>query len=66
MFLVILIEGLIGGAAYVNTFYRLYQDIPPIDQEFSLSAVCISDTLGIMVAGAVAVPVHNFICALPA
>ena len=33
-------------------------------KEFSMGAVCISDASGIAVAGAIAVPLHNFLCTL--
>lgn len=66
IFGVILFEGLIGGGAYVNTFYRISQEVPAIWKEFALSVVTLSDSVGITTAGILAIPAHNWICGLPA
>ncbi|XP_064604901.1 battenin-like [Liolophura sinensis] len=64
VFAIVLFEGLLGGGAYVNTFYKMSKEIPPEIREYSLSVATISDSAGIAVAGAVAIPVHNAICSL--
>ncbi|KAI0232056.1 Battenin [Lamellibrachia satsuma] len=64
MFGLILFEGVLGGAAYVNTFYNIVNQEPPDRKEFSMGVVSIADAAGIAVAGAVAVPLHNFLCTL--
>lgn len=47
----ILWEGLLGGGAYVNTFYRISEEIPPAKRLFALSATTFSDSAGIALAG---------------
>uniref|UniRef100_A0A8R1EGE7 Battenin n=1 Tax=Caenorhabditis japonica TaxID=281687 RepID=A0A8R1EGE7_CAEJA len=64
-FSVIFFEGLLGGASYVNTFRAVHRDIRPEDREFSMGVVSISDTIGIVLAGFLAMPVHNKICSMP-
>lgn len=66
MFAIVLWEGLLGGAAYVNTFYKMSQRIHPLSrQQFAMSIVVFSDSFGIALAGFLAIPVHNAICTLP-
>ncbi|XP_018414637.1 PREDICTED: battenin [Nanorana parkeri] len=65
IFAIILFEGLLGGAAYVNTFNNIAVESKPEDKEFSMAAACVSDTLGISISGALAIPVHNYFCGLP-
>ncbi|XP_066432934.1 battenin isoform X2 [Eleutherodactylus coqui] len=64
IFLIIVFEGLLGGAAYVNTFNNIAIESKPEDQEFAMSVACVSDTLGISLSGAIAIPVHNYFCCL--
>lgn len=64
IFFIILFEGLMGGGAYVNTFYRISEEVPAEHREFSMGVTSISDSLGISLAAAVAIPVHNYICQL--
>uniref|UniRef100_A0A1I7UG29 Battenin n=1 Tax=Caenorhabditis tropicalis TaxID=1561998 RepID=A0A1I7UG29_9PELO len=64
-FFVILFEGLLGGASYVNTFRAVHREIPIESREFSMGFVSISDTVGIVFAGFLAMPVHNQICSMP-
>ncbi|XP_077303552.1 battenin [Lithobates pipiens] len=61
---IITFEGLLGGAAYVNTFNNIAITSKPEDKEFAMAAACVSDTLGISISGAVAIPVHNYFCGL--
>ncbi|EGT38354.1 hypothetical protein CAEBREN_00721 [Caenorhabditis brenneri] len=64
-FFIIFFEGLLGGASYVNTFRAVHREIPVESREFSMGVVSISDTIGIVFAGFLAMPVHNRICAMP-
>ncbi|KAE9548142.1 hypothetical protein FO519_008649 [Halicephalobus sp. NKZ332] len=62
IFLMILYEGLLGGGAYVNTFRAVHKTITGSTREFSMSFVSISDSIGIVLAGLLAIPAHNYIC----
>ncbi|XP_067647801.1 battenin-like [Eurosta solidaginis] len=63
---VVLWEGLLGGGAYVNTFYRMSKEITPGRRRFAMAMVTQSDAYGIALAGFLAIPLHNAICSLPA
>ncbi|XP_070150167.1 battenin [Polyergus mexicanus] len=65
VFALVLWEGLIGGATYVNTFYRISTEIPKADLEVSMGIVTMADSIGIALAGWLSMPVHNVICKLP-
>lgn len=66
VFAVVFWEGLLGGGAYVNTFYRMSKDIQDTNRkQFALSVVTMSDSVGIALAGALAIPSHNALCSLP-
>uniref|UniRef100_A0A1B0AKK2 Battenin n=1 Tax=Glossina palpalis gambiensis TaxID=67801 RepID=A0A1B0AKK2_9MUSC len=65
-FAIVLWEGLLGGGAYVNTFYRMSKEITPAKQQFAMAMVVQSDSYGIALAGFLAIPFHNAICLLPA
>lgn len=60
IFVLIFYEGLLGGGAYVNTFYRMSQEISATRREYSMSVVALSDSLGIAAAGFLAMPSHNW------
>uniref|UniRef100_A0A8D0HGG0 Battenin n=1 Tax=Sphenodon punctatus TaxID=8508 RepID=A0A8D0HGG0_SPHPU len=64
-FVLILYEGLLGGAAYVNTFHCVSAESKPEQREFAMGVACVADTLGISLSGAVAIPVHDLFCRLP-
>ncbi|XP_055958393.1 battenin isoform X2 [Patella vulgata] len=64
IFAIVFYEGFLGGAAYVNTFYRIAVEVPPEHLEFSMGVATIGDTVGIAVAGAAAIPSHNHMCSL--
>lgn len=66
VFVIVLWEGLLGGGAYVNTFYRMSKEIPENRRNFALGAVPVSDAIGIALAGLFAIPAHNALCMLPA
>ncbi|XP_063709903.1 battenin-like [Culicoides brevitarsis] len=65
VFLVVFLEGLFGGGAYAKTFYRVSEEIPERQRQFSMSIITVSDTPGIALSGLIAMPVHNAICNLP-
>lgn len=66
IFAAVLWEGLLGGGAYVNTFYRMSKEIPANRRNFALGVVPVADSIGIALAGVLAMPVHNALCRLPA
>uniref|UniRef100_A0A1B6DN77 Battenin n=1 Tax=Clastoptera arizonana TaxID=38151 RepID=A0A1B6DN77_9HEMI len=63
--LAVLWEGLLGGAAYVNTYYRIAAEVPPEKREFSMAITSLADSIGITLAGFLSMPIHNYICDLP-
>lgn len=65
MFAIVFWEGLLGGGAYVNTFYRMSKEVPVAKRNFALGMVPIGDAIGIAIAGWLAIPAHNAICLLP-
>ena len=62
VFLFILYEGCLGGLSYSNTFRAVHSRFTRVEREFSMGFVTISDAIGIVIAGLIAVPTHNFIC----
>ena len=58
-------EGLLGGAAYVNTFNNISQESQKRNREFSLGIASVADSLAIALAGFTALPLHNWICNMP-
>lgn len=46
VFIIVLWEGLLGGAVYVNTFAEILEKVPLEDREFSLGATSVSDSAG--------------------
>jgi battenin len=59
-----LAAGLVGGAAVVNTYYRIRQDIPPERQALHMEAAIFANELASAVAGLVSIPSHSFICGI--
>lgn len=51
LLLLIFYEGLLGGALYVNTFVSVSEEVSKESREFSMGAVSISDSFGVVVAG---------------
>ncbi|KAJ1972411.1 battenin CLN3 protein, partial [Dimargaris verticillata] len=49
VFIIVLFEGLLGGATYVNTFYNIRNDVPLLYREFALGVTgkCSPDHLGV-------------------
>ncbi|XP_074053443.1 battenin isoform X2 [Macrotis lagotis] len=62
VFLIILYEGFLGGAAYVNSFHNIAVETQEEHREFAMATACIADTLGISLSGALALPLHDFLC----
>jgi len=60
----IVYEGLLGGFTYANTFYRMKKELPSDRHEFAISTVTIADTLGIVIAGIVALQAYGPLCSL--
>ncbi|XP_048372276.1 battenin isoform X2 [Sphaerodactylus townsendi] len=64
VFVLIVYEGLLGGASYVNTFHCVSAESQPEHREFAMGVACVADTLGISLSGALAILVHNYFCSL--
>uniref|UniRef100_UPI00358E1256 battenin-like isoform X2 n=1 Tax=Myxine glutinosa TaxID=7769 RepID=UPI00358E1256 len=62
VFPIIVYEGLLGGASYVNTFNNIRHEVNENHCEFALGVTSVADSIGIALAGAIAIPVHNAIC----
>ncbi|ERE78625.1 battenin-like protein [Cricetulus griseus] len=65
IFAIVLYEGFLGGAAYVNTYHNVALETSDKHREFAMEAACISDTLGISMSGFLALPLHDFLCRFP-
>lgn len=65
IFVLVFWEGLLGGSAFVNAFYRMSKEIPKNRQMFAMGIACVADTIGVSLAGIIAIPAHNAICKLP-
>jgi len=66
VFSLVLFEGFVAGAAYVNTFYQVAQESLPEEKAFSMGIVSLGGSIGVSIAGALAVPFHQYLCSLPA
>ncbi|XP_067275499.1 battenin isoform X1 [Pseudorasbora parva] len=64
VFIIVLYEGLLGGAAYVNTFYFISEETTERDREFAMATASVGDSLGIALSVAVSFPVHQYFCSL--
>jgi len=73
VFLLISLEGICGGSAYVNVFYRINQDPPSPhtahdiertrqEREFKIGSVGFADSSGILFASIFAVPMEVALC----
>ncbi|KAJ7805753.1 batten's disease protein Cln3 [Mycena olivaceomarginata] len=73
VFLLISLEGICGGSAYVNVFYRINQEAPSPDtahdlertrqeREFKIGSVGFADSSGILFASILAVPMEVALC----
>lgn len=66
IFVIIFWEGLLGGACYVNTLNRIAQELPMTHKSFGLALTIIGQSCGVVLAGLLAIPIHNVICKMPA
>uniref|UniRef100_A0A8C1BH84 Battenin n=1 Tax=Cyprinus carpio carpio TaxID=630221 RepID=A0A8C1BH84_CYPCA len=64
VFIIVLYEGLLGGAAYVNTFFFIREETAKREREFAMAAASVGDSLGIALSAAAAFPVHHYFCSL--
>ncbi|XP_061556055.1 battenin isoform X1 [Phycodurus eques] len=64
VFAIIIYEGLLGGTAYVNTFYFISKETEDRQREFAMAAASVGDSVGIALAGVTAFPVHRYFCSL--
>ncbi|KAI6240473.1 Battenin [Aphelenchoides fujianensis] len=62
IFALIFVEGLVGGASYANTYYRIHKEVDPSVKEFSLAITTMSDVIGILAAGLSTLPIHTILC----
>lgn len=53
------VAGLLGGAVYVNSFTLMSREVQPALREFSLSAACVADSVGIACADLVAILIQG-------
>lgn len=65
IFALVFVEGLLGGGTYVNTYYRMSKEIPDDRRDFALGIVPVADSIGIALAGFLAIPAHNALCKVP-
>ncbi|XP_041718641.1 battenin isoform X2 [Coregonus clupeaformis] len=64
VFVIVIYEGLLGGAAYVNTFYFISKETGDRQREFAMATASVGDSLGIAISGLIAFPVHRYFCSL--
>ncbi|KAF6207390.1 hypothetical protein GE061_018631 [Apolygus lucorum] len=62
IFVLIVWEGLLGGACYVNTFRLIATTWPQEGREFAMAANSIGDSIMVTLAGIIAIPVHDALC----
>lgn len=59
---IVFYEGLLGGAAYVNTFMMILETVPEDEREFSLGATSLGDSGGIVVAALLGLWLEPSLC----
>ncbi|XP_028842641.1 battenin [Denticeps clupeoides] len=64
VFAIVSYEGLLGGAAYINTFHLIHEEMGDRQKEFAMAAASVGDSLGIALSAAAAFPVHRYFCSL--
>lgn len=62
VFALILVEGLLGGAAYVTTFCNITEQVERRNLEFSMAFTGVADSLGILLAGLTCLVYEPFLC----
>ncbi|KAK9321700.1 batten's disease protein Cln3 [Lipomyces orientalis] len=60
--IIIFYEGLLGGAAYINTFLLVSESVAIEDREFAMGAVGVSDSGGIVIAGTICLYLETYLC----
>lgn len=66
IFILVFWEGLLGGCCYANTFNRMAQELPIQYKSFGMGMTAIGQSVGVVLAGFLSIPIHNVICKLPA
>lgn len=66
IFIFVFFEGFTSGASYVNAYHRISLEIPTQYKTFAVCLTSIGPTTGIIIAGFLAIPLHNVICKMPA
>uniref|UniRef100_A0A8C9TP10 Battenin n=1 Tax=Scleropages formosus TaxID=113540 RepID=A0A8C9TP10_SCLFO len=61
VFVIIFYEGLLGGAAYINTFHFISKEVAR-EREFAMAAASVGDSLGIALSSPLSFFVHNYFC----
>ncbi|KAI6183046.1 Battenin [Aphelenchoides bicaudatus] len=61
-FAMMFLQGLIAGASYVNTLFRIHKSVHPDVREFSLGITAAWNAAGIAGAGVASIPLHSFFC----
>ncbi|CAD6192426.1 unnamed protein product [Caenorhabditis auriculariae] len=61
IFGLIIFEGLLGGAAYVNTYNMIHKKVEPDVREYSLSAASMGNSIGTNIAAFLSIPLHNWV-----
>lgn len=59
---IVFYEGLLGGAAYVNTFMLVSEKVPHKDREFAMGSVGVSDSAGVVCAGLISMWLEKSLC----
>ncbi|XP_065845212.1 battenin-like isoform X2 [Oscarella lobularis] len=62
MFIIVFYEGLLGGATYVNAYYRITKEVASTYKEFSMGIASVADSAGISIAAGLAIPIHSYVC----
>ena len=59
---IVFLEGLCGGSVYVNAFTLISESSTSENKEFRMGAASMAGSIGITLAGIIAIPIHNAIC----
>lgn len=65
IFIAVFFEGFTSGCSYVNAYHRISNEIPTQYKTFAVCLTSIGPTTGIIIAGFLAIPIHNEICKMP-
>lgn len=60
--LLVFYEGFLGGAAYVNTFLNILEEVDGDKREFALGSVSIADSFGVLIAALIGLRLEPFLC----